>query len=190
MPFSDSPPQRLPAGFEGLLEHHLDGLYRFALSLTRQPAEAEDVLQDSVLKGLEAFGRFEAGGNFKAWIFAILMNTFRDRYRHLQRRRVLEVPLDDLVDPPSVGEEVFDLMLKEEVLGALEELPADFRHAVHLVDLEGMSYREASQVLDCPTGTLTSRLNRGRKLLKVSLANLARERGLLAGEAENQGRPL
>jgi RNA polymerase sigma-70 factor (ECF subfamily) len=89
-----------------------------------------------------------------------------------------------------VGEEVFDLILKEEVLAAVDALPLEFRQAVHLVDLEGLSYREASQVLDCPGGTLTSRLNRGRNLLKVSLAQLARERGLLAGDSEKQGRQL
>jgi RNA polymerase sigma-70 factor (ECF subfamily) len=188
LPPSNNPLQRYPAGFEGLLEHHLDGLYRFALSLTRQSAEAEDVLQDSVLKGLEAFGRFEAGGNFKAWIFAILMNTFRDRYRRLQRQALRELPLDSLLEAPSVGEEVFDLLLKEEVLAAVEALPLDFRLAVHLVDLEGLSYREAAQVLDCPSGTLMSRLNRGRNLLKVSLADLALDRGLLAGEVDQQGR--
>jgi RNA polymerase sigma-70 factor (ECF subfamily) len=180
--------QRPPAGFEGLLEHHLAGLYRFALSLTRNVPEAEDLLQDAVVKGLEAFRRFEAGGNFKAWIFAILMNTFRDRYRKLQRQGQKEISIESMETPPSVGAEVFDLMLKEEVLSALDELPQDFRLAVHLVDLEGMSYREAAQALECPAGTLTSRLYRGRGLLKLSLAGLAKERGFLAGESDKQGR--
>jgi len=188
LPLPDPTPQRLPAGFEGLLEHHLDGLYRFARSLTRQSAEAEDLLQESVLKGLEAFGSFESGGNFKAWIFAILMNRFRDRYRQSQKQLSREIPLESVPEPPAVGEEVFDLLLKEEVLAALDELPEGFRSAVYLVDLEGMAYREAAVALDCPIGTLMSRLNRGRSLLKVSLAGLARERGLLAGETESKRR--
>jgi RNA polymerase sigma-70 factor (ECF subfamily) len=175
-----------PAGYEGLVEHHLDGLWRFAMSLTRQKAEAEDVLQESLLKGLEAFGRFESGSNFKAWIFCILMNTFRSRYRQRQRQFDREIPLEAIPEPPAVGEEVFDLLLKEEVLAAVDELPEAFRLAVLLVDLEGMAYREASQALECPVGTLMSRLNRGRNLLKIRLSALAEERGLLAGDTKKE----
>ena len=170
------------------MEHHLDGLYRFARSLTLQSAEAEDILQESVLKGLEAFGSFESGGNFKAWIFSILMNTFQDRYRQIQRQSQRELLLDEMPEPASVGDEVFDLILKEEVLAAVDELPEGFRSAVYLVDLEGMAYREAALALECPMGTLMSRLNRGRSLLKVRLANLARERGLLAGDTDKNRR--
>lgn len=183
----EPPSPRVPAGYEGLVEHHLDALYRFALSLTRQKAEAEDVLQEALLQGLRGFGRFEAGSNFKAWIFAILMNSFRSRWRQRQRRFLRELPLDAVPEPPAVGEEVFDLLLKEEVLAAVQELPEAFRMAVWLVDLEGLAYREAAAALDCPPGTLMSRLNRGRGLLKIRLAGLARERGLLAGDAPKKG---
>jgi RNA polymerase sigma-70 factor (ECF subfamily) len=178
LPFDDSWQPKSPRGFEALLEHQLDALTRFAMSLCRNRAEAEDLLQDSVLRGLKAYGRFEAGSNFKAWIFAIMMNAFRSRYR--QRMREKEVPLDQLPEPPAVGEDVFDLILRQEVLAAVQELPESFRAAVLLVDLEGFSYREAAQALECPSGTLMSRLNRGRGLLKIRLAALAEERGLLA----------
>ncbi|HTB33339.1 MAG TPA: sigma-70 family RNA polymerase sigma factor [bacterium] len=168
----------LPAGYEGLVEHHLDALHRFALSLCRDRVEADDLLQETLLKGLQGFGGFEPGTNFKAWIFAIEMNAFRSRYR--QRWRETPLPPDELPEPARVGEDVFDLLLKEEVLAAVEALPEAFRAAILLVDLEGLSYREAAQALDCPGGTLMSRLHRGRGLLKTSLAGLAQERGLLA----------
>jgi RNA polymerase sigma-70 factor (ECF subfamily) len=177
-------PPSLPAGYEGLVEHHLAALHRFALSLCRDKVEAEDLLQETLLKGLQGFHGFESGSNFKAWIFAIEMNTFRSRYR--QRWRELPLPADELPEPPSVGEDVFDLLLKEEVLAAVEALPEAFRAAILLVDLEGLSYREAAQALGCPGGTLMSRLHRGRGLLKTALAGLAQERGLLA-RARTQG---
>jgi RNA polymerase sigma-70 factor (ECF subfamily) len=176
----DGQPQNLhfSTGFETLLERHLDSLYRFAMSLTRNPVEAEDLCQDTALKGLQAYGRFEPGTNFRAWIFAILINGFRSKYR--KRMRDKEVPLDDLVVAPSVGAEVFDLMLKQEVMDEVNKLPESFRAAVILVDLEGLSYREAAQAMDCPQGTLMSRLNRARGLLKIQLAAIAQERGLLS----------
>jgi RNA polymerase sigma-70 factor (ECF subfamily) len=175
--FNEASPSSSTA-FEALLERHLDALFRFALSLARDRVEAEDLLQDTVLKGLQAYRRFEPGSNFKAWIFAILMNSFRSRYR--QRLRESPLPLDELPEPPSVGEEVFDLLLKQEVLDAVNELPELFRAAVVMVDMEGLSYREAAGAMDCPSGTLMSRLNRGRGLLKIRLAPMAEERGLLA----------
>ena len=168
----------LPWGYEGLVEHHLDALHRFALSLCRDPVEAQDLLQETLLKGLRGFHGFEAGSNFKAWIFAIEMNAFRSRWRG--RWRESPLPPEDLPEPAGPGEDVFDLMLKEEVLSAVEALPEAFRAAVLLVDLEGLSYRDAAQALGCPAGTLMSRLNRGRGLLKTALAGLAQERGLLA----------
>lgn len=189
MPLEQNTSQRVPAGFEGLVEHHLDGLYRFALSLTRQPNEAADLLQEALLKAWKAFENFESGGNFKAWIFTILMNCFRDRYRRQKRQAQREVPLADLPEPASVAQDVFDLLLKEEVLSAVNALPEPFRLAVHLVDLEGFPYREAATALDCPLGTLMSRLNRGRALLRLSLAGLARDRGWLAADAGAKGVP-
>jgi RNA polymerase sigma-70 factor (ECF subfamily) len=185
MPLNDPSPPRSTAGFEALLEKHLDPLYRFAMSLTRDKAEAEDLLQDTALKGLQAYGRFEPGSNFKAWIFAILMNGFRSRYR--QRMRERETPLDELIEPPSVGAEVFDLLLKQEVLEAVHALEEPFRAAVLLVDLEGLSYREAALAMDRPVGTVMSRLSRARGLLKIRLGALADERGLLAQEGKKGG---
>jgi RNA polymerase sigma-70 factor (ECF subfamily) len=177
VPQGDSNNPHFSLGFEALLERHLDSLYRFAMSLARNRAEAEDLLQDTALKGLQAYGRFEPGTNFRAWIFAILMNTFRSRYRKLSRDK--EVPLDALPEI-SVGAEVFDLMLKQEVMDEVNKLPELFRAAVILVDLEGLSYREAAQAMECPQGTLMSRLNRARGLLKGQLAAIAQERGLLS----------
>jgi RNA polymerase sigma-70 factor (ECF subfamily) len=171
-------------GFEALLEQQLDALFRFAMSLTKNRAEAEDLLQDSVVKGLQAYSNFERGSNFKAWIFMILMNAFRSRYR--QRMREKEIPLENLPELASLGEEVFDFILKQEVLDALNSLPETFRASVLLVDMEGLSYREAARALDCPAGTLMSRLNRGRALLKIKLSALAQERGLLAKKSSER----
>jgi len=180
-------PQNLhfTTGFEVLLERHLDSLYRFAMSLTKNTAEAEDLLQDTALRGLKAYGRFEAGSNFRAWIFSILMNGFRSRYR--KRMRENEVPLEKLPEPPSVGAEVFDLMLRQEVMDEVDKLPEIFRAAVIMVDLEGLSYREASQAMDCPQGTLMSRLARARSLLKSQLSAIAEERGLLSKPDKKRG---
>ncbi len=180
-------PQNLhfTAGFDVLLERHLDSLYRFALSLTRNKAEAEDLLQDTAIRGLKAYGRFEAGSNFRAWIFSILMNGFRTRYR--KRLRENEVSLDLLPEPPSVGAEVFDLMLRQEVMDEVNKLPEIFRAAVILVDLEGLSYREAAAAMECPQGTLMSRLARARGLLKTQLSVIAEERGLLSKSSKKRG---
>ena len=158
-------------GFEALLEHQLDALTRFAFSLCRNRHEAEDLLQDSVLRGLKAYGSFEAGSNFKAWIFTVMMNCFRSRYR--QRLREKELPLDAIAEPAAVGEDVFARILRQELLQAVGELPEGFKAAVLLVDMEGLSYREAAEAMGCPRGTLMSRLQRGRGLLKQRFSELA-----------------
>jgi len=170
LPFDPQRPPA-PAGFEGLLEHQWDALYRFARSLTRDRAEAEDLLQETVLSALQAYPRFEAGSNFKAWTFKILYNAFCSRHR----RRQHELPMapDELPEGASLAPDAIESLSHAEVREAVQALPEDFRLAVVLVDLEGFSYREAAEALACPAGTLMSRLSRGRGRLKVSLAALA-----------------
>jgi RNA polymerase sigma-70 factor (ECF subfamily) len=163
--------QSVPAGFEGLLEHQLDPLYRFARSLTRDPLEAEDLLQETVLHALQAYPRFEAGGNFKAWVFKILYNAFCSRYR--RRRRELPLPLEELPETVSPAPDALERLAHAEVRQAVEDLAEDFRLAVVLVDFEGLSYREAAEALGCPLGTVMSRLSRARGLLRLSLSALA-----------------
>lgn len=172
--------ERSRAGFEALLEHQLDSLYQSGLRLTRNPEEAEDLLHDAVLRALAAYDSYEPGTNFRAWMFTIMMNTFISKYR--KRMREPNIPLDLAPEPraeDSADSALFDNLLSDQVEDALREVPEAFRTAVVLVDLEGLSYREAAQALDCPPGTVMSRLARGRGLLKHALRDIAIERGLL-----------
>jgi len=164
--------------FETLVEGHLDALHRFALSLTRDRDEAKDLMHDTFVKGFEGFRRFQGGTNFRAWIFAILMNTFLTRLRHQGRHPHLS--LDEALVPGGGGEVVFELLEEAEILEAIQELPEPYRSTVLLVDREEMRYAEVAVILDCPTGTVMSRLHRGRALLRGRLAGMAQERGFLA----------
>ena len=172
--------ERSRAGFEALLEHQLDALYQSGLRLTRNPEEAEDLLHDAVVRALSAYDSYEPGTNFRAWMFTILMNTFISKYR--KRMREPAIPLEQAPEPratDSVDAQVFDNLLSDQVEAALREVPEAFRTAVVLVDLEGLSYRETAQALDCPAGTVMLRLARGRALLKLALRDVAIEHGLL-----------
>lgn len=168
--------ERSRAGFEALLEHQLDSLYQSGLRLTRNPEEAEDLLHDTVLRALAAYDSYEPGTNFRAWMFTIMMNTFISKYR--KRMREPTVSLEQAPEPQaegSVDAQVFDRLLSDQVEDALRAVPEAFRTAVVLVDLEGLSYREAAQALDCPPGTVMSRLARGRAMLKHALHEVAIE---------------
>ena len=163
-----------------MLEHQLDSLYQSGLRLTRNPEEAEDLLHDAVLRALAAYDSYEPGTNFRAWMFTIMMNTFISKYR--KRMREPAIPLEEAPEPQaadSVDSQVFDNLLSDQVATALHEVPEAFRAAVILVDLNGLSYRDAAQALNCPSGTVMSRLARGRTLLKQTLRTYAIEQGLL-----------
>jgi RNA polymerase sigma-70 factor (ECF subfamily) len=161
--------------FETLVEGHLDSLHRFAVSLTRDRDGARDLLHDTFVKGFEGYHAFRPGTNFRAWIFAILVNTFRTRVRDTGRHR--HVALDETNEPASEGDVVFELLEGTEILEAIEELPEPYRSAVLLVDREEMRYSEVALVMDCPVGTVMSRLHRGRGLLRLRLRGFAQERG-------------
>ncbi len=174
------------AEFEQVALVHLDALYQVALRLTRNRAEAEDVVQEAFLRAFRSFDRFNPGTNCRAWLFTILRNVFLNRVRR-HWREVLEADVGDLVTteaasegrlvPGNPEEELLQTVLHGDVDRALKTLPLPFREAVVLVDLEGLSYREVAEVLGCPVGTVMSRLSRGRALLRPMLGRFAREHG-------------
>jgi RNA polymerase sigma-70 factor (ECF subfamily) len=178
----------------------LDSLYRTALRLTRDPAAAEDLVQDTYLKAFRAADRFEPGTNLRAWLFTILHNTARNRFRDRARDTVI-VDSDavdragDLVGGPGAtreGDTPETLLLRDtlasDLQAAVDALPAAFRQAVWLRDVEELSYAEIADVLDIPVGTVMSRISRGRRLLFNSLQSTrgAAAAPARAGRAEPQ----
>jgi RNA polymerase sigma-70 factor, ECF subfamily len=169
---------------------HLDSLYHVALRLTRNRAEAEDVVQEACLRAFRSFHRFNPGTNCRAWLLTILRNVFLNRVR-TQGREVLETEMGGL-DYADMATEVhadnnpdehfLQTMLHGDVDRALTTLPLAFREAVMLVDIEGLTYREVAEVLGCPIGTVMSRLSRGRALLRRALGRFAREHGYVKEE--------
>jgi RNA polymerase sigma-70 factor (ECF subfamily) len=172
--------------FEETALPHLDTLYRVALRLTRDPARAEDLVQDAMLRAFRAWDRFEPGTNARAWLVTILRNIFINDYRR-SRREPAAVQLDaieprlffhDLAERDPEGE-FFNELIDERILAAVDALPTEFREAVVLSDMEGMSYAEIAQALGVPIGTVKSRLFRGRRLLQHALYDYAVEAGYL-----------
>ncbi len=175
-------------------------LYTAALRMTRNPADAEDLVQETYLKAYRGFGGFEQGTNLKAWLYRILTNTFINSYR-AKKRRPDESELDEVEDlylyrrlggleavavGRSAEDELMDLVTDQEVKDAIESLPDQFRMAVLLADVEGFSYKEIADILDIPIGTVMSRLHRGRKALQKALFEFATSRGLTSGPSEDQ----
>jgi RNA polymerase sigma-70 factor, ECF subfamily len=169
-------------------------LYSAALRMTRNSADAEDLVQETFLKAYRSFRTYEEGSNLRAWLYRILTNTFINTYRAKQRRP-LETDLDDLEDlylyrrlgsmetalaARSAEDTMFELFTDDEVKGALEDLPENFRLPVLLADVEGFSYKEIAEMLDIPIGTVMSRLHRGRKAMQKALFEFARARGLVS----------
>jgi RNA polymerase sigma-70 factor (ECF subfamily) len=184
------------ADFAELAMEYMGSLYTAALRMTRNAADAEDLVQETYLKAYRAFGSFEEGTNLKAWLYKILTNTFINSYR-ARKRRPEQSELDEVEDlylyrrlggleaaaaGRSAEEEVMDLFADEDVKQALESLPEQFRIAVLLADVEGFSYKEIADILDVPIGTVMSRLHRGRKALQKALYDFGMRRGLVAGQ--------
>ena len=176
--------------FEALALPHLDGLYAAALRLTKNPRDAEDLVQDSVLRAFRFFDRFERGTNIKAWLYKIVTNTFINRYRRVSKERSIidderDSVQDRLVSRDSATQAenpegaYFDRLLSDDVLRALDSVPIDFRMTVILADLQDFSYKEIAEILDIPVGTVMSRLFRGRRLLQGQLAEYAAASGVL-----------
>ena len=177
--------------FEELALQHLDPMYSAALRLTKNERDAEDLVQDTFLRAYRFFDKFERGTNIKAWLFKILTNTFINRYRRrVKERTVVEGSERDTVHERFISRDAtdyaanpeqyfFDRLLSDDVLGAIDQLPLDFRLVVILADLQEFSYKEIAEILACPVGTVMSRLYRGRKLLQRMLKHYAEERGVL-----------
>ncbi len=174
----------------------IDQLYGAALRMTRNPADAEDLVQETFLKAYAAFATFRAGTNLKAWMYRILTNTYINGYRRRQRQP-LQQPTDEITDwqiaqagehtsqgLPSAEVEALDRLPDDAVKAALQRLPDDFRMAVYLADVEGFAYKEIAEIMGTPIGTVMSRLHRGRRQLRDMLTDTARERGFLRGQQE------
>jgi RNA polymerase sigma-70 factor (ECF subfamily) len=180
----------------------LDSLYAGALRMTRNPADAEDLVQETMLRAYRSFDRFEPGTNLKAWLFRILTNAYINVYRKRQRepQKVSQEDVEDfdlyqeLKDhDPQFSETpesiVLGNLVDSDITDAIDDLPEQFRLAVVLSDIEGFTYAEMAEIMDVPMGTVMSRLHRGRKALQKRLVDLARDRGIVksatAGDTSN-----
>ena len=168
-------------------------LFSTALRMTRNRSDAEDLVQETYIKGWRSFHTFQEGTNLRAWLFRIMTNTYINKY-NAQKRKGTEVELDDVEElflykrlgsidqsqlSSSAEDQMLDLFTDDEVKNALESLPEDFRIPVLLSDVDGFSYKEIAEMLEIPMGTVMSRLHRGRKAMQKMLYEYARDRGLI-----------
>ena len=180
------------AHFADMAMDLMPSLYAAALRMTRNRADAEDLVQETYLRAYRGFGGFQEGTNLKAWLYRILTNTYINNYR-AKKRRPDETELEEVEDlylyrriggleaamvGRSAEDELLERFTDDEVKEAVEELPENFRLAVLLADVEGFSYKEIAEILDIPIGTVMSRLHRGRKALQKRLYDFARRRNL------------
>ncbi|MFP8489697.1 sigma-70 family RNA polymerase sigma factor [Gracilimonas sp. Q87] len=166
---------------------HMDALYNFALRLTTDPNDAEDLVQDTIVKAYRFFSSYEKGTNAKAWMFRILKNSFINNYRKTSKKPS-QVDYDEVspyyesiraerTETSDLESLMFREMMDDDLSNALTRLPEDFRTVVLLCDVEGYTYEEIANMLDVPIGTIRSRLHRGRNLLKTELLEYAKKRG-------------
>lgn len=178
--------------FAEAVRPYADQLYPAALRMTRNSADAEDLVQETFTKAFANFHQFRAGTNLRAWLYRILTNTFINGYRKKQREPRQEVT-DEIKDwqlaaadahsstgSRSAEAEVLDRLPDSAIRTALAQLPEEFRTVIYLIDVEGFSYKEVAEQMDTPLGTVMSRLHRARRQLRVLLADYAKERGLYA----------
>jgi len=188
------------ARFEEMAMEYMPSLYTAALRMTRNPSDAEDLVQETYLKAYRGYGGFQEGTNLKAWLYRILTNSFINTYR-AKKRRPEETDVEDFEHlylyrrlggdvgagiGRSAEDQVLDNITEAEVKEALEALPEQFRLAVLLGDVEGFSYKEIAAILDVPIGTVMSRLHRGRRALQKRLYEFGKERGLVP---QSEGTP-
>ena len=193
-PIEDAPEDRRTL-FERQAMPFVDQLYAAALRMTRNPADAQDLVQETFVKAFSAFGQFQQGTNLKAWLYRILTNTFINTYRKKQRDPYQNT-IDEMEDwqlgsavsttsasriSRSAEAEAIDHLPDSTVKDALQSIPEDFRLAVYFADVEGFSYQEIAVILHSPVGTVMSRLHRGRRLLRDRLTGYAQERGISMG---------
>ncbi len=186
------------------VDQYLNSLYSTALRLTKKPADAQDLVQETLLKAYKAYGKFEAGTNLKAWLFRILTNSYINIYRY-KSRRPNEVDIENEEQmfmyhklrgstatdvSKSVEDEFLSSITDTEIAKAIEDLPDQFREVVLLFDVEGLSYAEIAEMLKIPSGTVMSRLHRGRKALQKALIEYANENGIYPSSSKTDKEEL
>jgi len=180
-------PDPIRTEFESEALPHLDALFGLALRLTGgDEARSEDLVQDSILKAYRSWDRFEIGTNCRAWLMTILRNTFINEFRRVKSRptavdfeEVAERPPSDTLYEADPEGRIFERIIDDEIIAAIEELPDDFRIPIVLSDIEGLAYQEIADLLEIPVGTVKSRLFRARKRLQKRLYEYAVEMGFL-----------
>ncbi len=173
--------------FQDEMIPHLDAIYNFALRLTADPNDAEDLVQDTIVKAFRFFNSYEKGTNAKAWLFRILKNSYINNYRKKSKQphqvdysevsQYYESVRSEQSETTDLEDLMYREMMDDDVTRALTELPEDFRTVVLLCDVEGFTYEEIANMLDVPIGTIRSRLHRGRNLLRAQLMEYADKRG-------------
>jgi RNA polymerase sigma-70 factor (ECF subfamily) len=174
---------------------HKDILFNFALRTTGDKDDAHDLLQETFMKAFRFWDKYEKGTNIRAWLFRIMKNSYINRYRKETREpgmvdyddveNFYDLIRDDGTDSNDLQKRMFSNMLSDEVTEALQSLPEDFRTVVILCDIEGLMYDEISEFLNCPIGTVRSRLHRGRKMLEEKLYDYAKDRGIITDDGLN-----
>ena len=169
---------------------HMSLLYNYALRMTNNSADADDLVQETYLKAFRFWDKYEKGTNIRAWLFRIMKNSYINRYRKETKepetvdydeiKGFYATVRDETADANDLQQSVFNTLLDDDVANAIASLPDDFRTVVILCDIEGLTYEEIAEFVDCPLGTVRSRLHRGRKLLRGKLMEYAKSRGYVS----------